>query len=358
LVERLIRNQQVAGSIPAGGSKPQQSKGFNPHGRSVFKTEKEGFDQMILNIKNGEDPASAAPKTALVVAWERFIREKQYIKNLSPATIYDYGCAWKAWARWMPDDPKEITGEHVHDATMGMRVQRLSAISTNSYLRVLRAFVRWLRIPGDGRDGLLQVPMIHAPRLVPRTFTRDELLCLIHFQPTTMTTERIALLVKMYLDTGARAEELLALRRGDLNIDDLLIKISGKGARERMIPFSLPLRADLHRWMAHTPDAPASEYLFPTPRGHYSYRNALRDFVAMAKSKGITGRRVSLHTLRHSFATLYIANGGDPMRLQRLLGHSTLAMTEKYVSLQTQDLSQVHGRFSPLGSILQGRRGR
>jgi integrase/recombinase XerD len=76
----------------------------------------------------------------------------------------------------------------------------------------------------------------------------------------------------------------------------------------------------------------------------------------MAKSKRITGRRVSLHTLRHSFATLYIANGGDAMRLQRLLGHSTLAMTEKYVSLQTQDLSQVHGRFSPLGSILQGRR--
>jgi hypothetical protein len=126
---------------------------------------------MILNIKNGKDPASAGTKTALVVAWERFIREKQYIKNLSPATIYDYGCAWKAWARWMPDDPKEITGEHVHDATMGMRVQRLSAISTNSYLRVLRAFVRWLRIPGDGRDGLLPVPMIQAPRLVPRTFT-------------------------------------------------------------------------------------------------------------------------------------------------------------------------------------------
>jgi integrase/recombinase XerD len=78
--------------------------------------------------------------------------------------------------------------------------------------------------------------------------------------------------------------------------------------------------------------------------------------VFKANSKGITGKRVSFHTLRHSFATLYIANGGDPMRLQRLLGHSTLTMTQKYVSLQTRDLSNVHEQFSPLVAALRGRR--
>ena len=74
----------------------------------------------------------------------------------------------------------------------------------------------------------------------------------------------------MYLDTGARAEELLALRRGDVNLNDLLIQITGKGSRQRIVPFSLRLRANLHRWMDLTPDAPPTAYLFPTPRGHYS----------------------------------------------------------------------------------------
>jgi hypothetical protein len=63
---------------------------------------------MIPKIKDGADPAPAAPKTAITVAWERLIREKTYIKNLSPATIYDYGCAWNSWSRWLPADPAQF----------------------------------------------------------------------------------------------------------------------------------------------------------------------------------------------------------------------------------------------------------
>jgi site-specific recombinase XerD len=311
-------------------------------------------DQMLQNLKELKS------ETALIAAWDRFLREKRYVKNLSPKTISDYGCAWRAWSNWLPADPTDITERTIDDCVLAMRQAGLSAISTNSYLRVLKVFVRWLNIRTADGDPL-PVPMMRAPTLVPKTFTRDELACLLHFRPTTMTERRVCLLMRMYIDTGARAEELLGLHRVDVDLDNCLIKISGKGACERIVPFSLPLRAELHHWLAETPDAHPTTYLFPTPRGHYSYRNCLRDFVAIARSKNITGRRVSLHTFRHSFASYYIANGGDPMRLQRLLGHSTLAMTQKYVSLQTSDLSQVHDRFSPLGSALQrlqGGRGR
>jgi integrase/recombinase XerD len=300
--------------------------------------------------------AGVAPQAEIpiVVAWKRFIQEKQFIKNLSPATIYDYGCAWNKWMRFLPDDPKAITEQDVQDAIIGMRASGLSAISTNSYLRVLKVWLRWLKIPGA--DGMpIRVEMQQAPRLVPRTFSRDELTVLLHIKAETMTEKRIYTLMRMYLDTGARAEELLALRRGDVNMQDQLLAITGKGARERVVPFSLMLRADIQRWMNLTPDAPATAYLFPTTRGHYAYRNCLRDFVEMAKHVGIIGRRVSLHTFRHSFATHYIQAGGDPMRLQRVLGHSTLTMTQKYVSLQTRDLSAVHEQFSPLSSALAGR---
>jgi site-specific recombinase XerC len=203
----------------------------------------------------------------------------------------------------MPEDPARIDTRVIEDVILGMRSAGLSATSTNSYLRVLKVFVRWLNVRNEDGDPL-PAPMVQAPRLVPRTFSRDELQCLLHVRPTTMTEARIFVLLQMYLDTGARAEGLLALRRSDVNLNDLLIRITGKGSRQRIVPFSLALRADLHRWMDLTPDASPTAYLFATPRGHYSYRNALRDFVALGRSKNITGKRVSLHTLRHSFATL------------------------------------------------------
>ncbi len=87
---------------------------------------------------------------------------------------------------------------------------------------------------------------------------------LMHIQPESMTEARIFVLMRMYLDTGARAEELLALRRSDVNLQDQLIKITGKGGRERQVPFQQLVRADIQRWMNLTPDAPPTAYLFPT----------------------------------------------------------------------------------------------
>jgi integrase/recombinase XerD len=77
-------------------------------------------------------------------------------------------------------------------------------------------------------------------------------------------------------------------------------------------------------------------------------RNALRDFKVMGKAVGITGVRFSFHTMRHTMAVNCIRNGGDVFRLQRILGHSTLEMTWRYVNLQTEDLSAVHDRLSLL----------
>jgi len=256
----------------------------------------------------------------------------------------------------MPDDPKQITEEHVRDATMGMRVQRLTPTSVNSYLRVLKAWLRWMKIPGA--DGVpIPVPFLQAPRLVPRTFTAAQQRALLAAKPTSMSGQRVLLLAKIYLDTGARAEEIIQLFMGDINLDDQLIKIEGKGSRERIIPFSRELRGDLHRWIEQFPDASQDSWLFPTERGHISYRNMHRDFVALCKSVRISGRRMSFHSLRHTFATSYVANGGDPLRLQRVLGHTNLQMTSRYVQTQTRDLSVVHERFSPLGSA-QGKDGK
>jgi integrase/recombinase XerD len=288
-----------------------------------------------------------------VAAWERFIREKQYVKNLSEKTISDYQCAWLKWCSALPGSTDQINETTIEDVVMFMRQEKLSPTSVNSYLRVLKVFVRWLGVRTADGDPL-SVPMIKAPTLVPRTFTAAQQRALLAAKPKSRCGQRVLLLAKLYLNTAARAEEIIALRLRDVNLDDLLIKIEGKGARERIVPFSLGLRGDLVLWIdEHIPDPRPESWLFPTPRGHILYRNMHRDFVALCKSVGIVGRRMGFHSLRHTFGSHYIAAGGDPLRLQRILGHSSLAMTARYVQIQTKDLSEVHERFAPGGAQLQ-----
>lgn len=300
------------------------------------------------------------------ILWEKFIKDKKYLKRISSKTISDYECAWNAWKRFLPEDPKQIDANVVNAVKIGLQEMRvpskrrpvtmvpLSIISVNSYLKVFRTFVRWLNIR-DGNGDPVPVELIIQPKLVPRTFTEEQLEKILTARTECMEAMRVQLLAKIYLDTGARAEEILGLRREDVNLDDCLIKLEGKGARERVVPFSPGLRPDLYRWMERYPNA---EWLFPTLSGRrLTYDNALKNFKTLAAKVGVVGKRVSFHTLRHTMATGYIAEGGNVLHLSRLLGHASVKMTEKYVHMQTKDLSKVHYRFSLLGKVME-RRGR
>lgn len=96
----------------------------------------------------------------------------------------------------------------------------------------------------------------------------------------------------------------------------------------------------------------AEDAHFLGPRGRPLDRSGVRKTVAgYGRKAGIEGVRVSPHTLRHTFAVLYIRNGGDSFSLQEILGHSTLEMTRRYVHLARRDISEQHKKFSPMDSI-------
>ena len=137
-----------------------------------------------------------------------------------------------------------------------------------------------------------------------------------------------------------------------MDLDNLLLKIrKGKGGKQRVVPISLQMRKLLFRFMQHhTPEV--GKQLFFTGRGEkINQRNVLRDFKRICKRLRITGPRCSFHTLRHSFGKAYIRYGGDVFRLQRILGHSKLEMTRRYVNLETSDLQDCHQTFSLLARI-------
>ncbi len=150
------------------------------------------------------------------------------------------------------------------------------------------------------------------------------------------------------LDTGLRINELLSLRRQNVDIDNLVLRVNGKGNKERLVPISFELRKTLYRYLSKN----QSPRLFATATGTaVTVRNAQRDFKSMCQRLGITNVRTSFHTLRHSFAVNYLRRGGNLFYLQRILGHSSITTTERYLrSLGIDDLKAVHNDLSMLSA--------
>jgi len=150
-------------------------------------------------------------------------------------------------------------------------------------------------------------------------------------------------------DTGTRLDEVLSLHVSDVNMDDLLLTVMGKGRKGRTIPFSIELRRALSpAIIGRTP----GEFLFSTQRGgKLSARNVLRDTKALCGQLGFEAPKRSMHATRHTFATEYLRRGGSLLHLQKMLGHTSLAMVRRYAHLAVADLQRVHNQLSPLSLL-------
>ena len=220
----------------------------------------------------------------------------------------------------------------------------------------MNAFFRWANSEGHLRE-LVRVRRLKEPQHVLATFTPEQVHRIVHFKPQGKTQHRIHTIACLLLDTGLRIDESLSLRREHVDMENLLLRVIGKGRKERVVPMSFEMRKVLWKWMRSGErnrgnDIPTSDLVFPTrTEVKLEYRNMLRDFKILGRKLHVDGVRVSFHTLRHTFAVNYIRNGGDVFRLQRVLGHSSLEMTRRYVNLQTSDLQAVHERLSVLARV-------
>jgi integrase/recombinase XerD len=274
---------------------------------------------------------------------EQFIRERMYLKNVAPKTVLWYRQSFHAFEGAM--DGKAVIGERI----VRLRNSGVSAVSVNTYLRTLNAFFRWAHTEGHVAE-LLRVAKLKEEQKVIATLAPEQIRRLIEFKPDSKSQQRLHTLACLLLDSGLRIDEALSLRCEDVDLDNFLLRVRGKGGKHRVIPISVEMRKLMWRWLK-TQHADGG-LLFPTRTGtKLNYRNTLDDFKRLGKRLNISGVRFSFHTLRHTFAVNYIRNGGDVFRLQRILGHTTLEMTRRYVNLQTSDLQAVHSKLS----LLSGR---
>jgi len=229
----------------------------------------------------------------------------------------------------------------------------LSSNSISRALIAIKVFYRFLVNEGYLKNDISSI--ISLPKLwkrLPEVLSRDEVERLLA-APNLRATQGIrdkAVLELMYA-TGMRVSEVADLKSGDLNLDMGFTKCIGKGQKERIIPLgSYALRALIRYNQRARPKLLKQKeqpYLFLSRQGRRLSRQTLWKTIKLYTKKTRIKKKVSPHTLRHSFATHLLERGADLRTVQEMLGHSDISTTQIYTHINRERLKQIHRQYHP-----------
>jgi len=200
------------------------------------------------------------------------------------------------------------------------------------------------------------VKIPRPPRRVIPAFSQhqvQQLLAAVDFSKVEGYRDYVIILT--LLDTGLRVSELCSLRLSNLWLEDGVLKVTGKGNKERLVPIGRQIQRILWRYInRHRPEPamPNCDFLFLTKDGRPLTKDRVEKIIGhYGKKAGLQGVRCSPHTLRHTAAITFLRNGGDVFSLQRMLGHSSLEMTRRYCDIADIDLKKAHMTASPVDNL-------
>ncbi|MEA3345172.1 MAG: tyrosine-type recombinase/integrase [Chloroflexota bacterium] len=221
---------------------------------------------------------------------------------------------------------------------------------SNSYIhahwRALRRLFRW-----SVEEELLKTnPMasIKAPKLeykLPRVLEDHEVRALLDACSTSLSVRNRAIIL-LFLDTGIRVGELVGARIEDIKNSQGLLKVRGKGRKERLVPLSETVLKALRGYISHRSSGPIFLARRGTPLTAQGVRMMLRRRCEWAGLE-----RIGPHALRHTFARNWVRRGGDLESLRRILGHASLETVRIYLRMVGNDLKAIHRRVSPVGGV-------
>jgi len=291
-------------------------------------------------------------------AVSRFLDAVWMERGLSSNTLAAYRADLTALARWLNErqtpimrttraDLQDFIAYRVH---AGARPR-----STARQLSSFRRFFRYLMREGQIReDPTAQIAMPKIGRSLPKSLTEEEVESLLGAPVVSDPLgNRDRTMLEVLYATGLRVSELVNLRHTQVNTTQGVIRILGKGNRERLIP----LGEEAMRWLKDFASGSRGEillerqtdYLFPTRRGDRMTRQAFWHIIKRyARKAGIT-KELSPHTLRHAFATHLLNHGADLRVVQMLLGHSDLSTTQIYTHVARERLKELHSAHHPRG---------
>jgi len=238
---------------------------------------------------------------------------------------------------------------------------KLSAYSIQGHVRAIKAFWGWLLKEGyTDKNPLANFPLPKVPSTVIKTLTKEQILELFsNIDKSSLTGMRDYCILLLLIDSGIRVSELAGIKISDIDFPHNLIMITGKGQKQRVVPITRHTKKHLNQYLRNSRPLlckSGTPYLFPSRDGEHISVNGIQQFLRrLAKKSGLGNVKCSPHIFRHSFATHALANGANVLVLKDIMGHESLATTNKYTHLRPGDIQKQHARFSPVAELFKGK---
>jgi integrase/recombinase XerD len=286
----------------------------------------------------------------LTELFEQFVKERKYLKNVTPKTVIYYRNSWDSFSKFVSAQlPEDLSRALLNQYVVQLRESGIKPVSCNTYISGINAFLAWLHESGH-TAAKLSIKKLKVEQQVVKTVEEESIRAILSFKPHSFGEYRIQALLCLLIDTGIRIEEALTLETEAIDLNNLVLKVMGKGQKERLVPFSYELRRVLVRYMQRLPQKVAYKVFCTRDGSRLSYHNLNRDYGLLCSKLHIE-KQGSFHRLRHTFATNYVRSGGNILYLSRVLGHTTLQMTKRYVGVEVDALREAQMRTSLMSRL-------
>ena len=282
--------------------------------------------------------------------------------HLAMNSVAAYGRDLKRFVTWFDEQPLPVEQLSVHelaDYVAWLHTQSLSPATLSRHIVSLKVFLRYLQLesvltenPAEllGSQKLWQrIPAVLSPSMVDR-------LLVVPNAGNSRWWRRDRAILELLYATGCRVSELCGLRVIDFHPRDRWCKVHGKGDKDRVVPIGdAAIEAvrnyfleERGRCVERSP-YPDPSWLFLSPHGTAMHRQRVWELIRRLAISVGAPTDIGPHTLRHSFATHMLAGGADLRQVQEILGHASIATTQKYTHVDLSRLKKIHRRFHPRG---------
>jgi integrase/recombinase XerC len=288
---------------------------------------------------------------------ESFLRYLQYEKNYSAHTVESYTNDLSQFKQFVCGDetfdPKTIDSVWVRRWMVSLMEEGYSSLSVNRKLSSLKSFFKYLckyKHIETSPVKTLRGPKVNKP--LPY-FVKDLDMSKLFSEwdgTDAFESERDKAIMDVFYTTGIRCAELVGLKNEDIDFNANLIKVTGKRDKQRLIPFSEPLKEIMQSYITlrnETVDSPITNSFFVRKNGKKLSNSVVYTIVNKRLSEIPNLSKKSPHVLRHTFATSMLNNGADLNAVKELLGHASLSSTEVYTHTTFEELKKVYHQAHP-----------
>ena len=273
--------------------------------------------------------------------------------RLAPRTVEAYRRDLAALEAWLGGSPAETTNDQLAAYVAQLRADGLAATTIARRVAALRSFYRHQVLLGARPDNpAAELELPRRRRALPRTLSPGEVERLIDAATgTTPRSLRDRALVELLYGAGLRVSEAVGLERAGVDLEQRLVRVVGKGSKERIVPIGREaveaLRRYLSRGRPYLDKRHRPELFLNAQGGALTRAGAFLILRRLAEGAGLEPERVHPHLLRHSFATHLLEGGADLRSVQEMLGHADLATTELYTHVSDRRRRELYFQAHP-----------